>query len=88
MTQQDDEPKPGIFYRMFGWWVRWQACKMAAQTVAAWNEVPDEGLTPKLWSVTVFFEMYILGGAGATQEEFGPKEAVELRPVEQGASRQ
>lgn len=70
-----------MFYRLFGWWIRWQACKMASVTVAAWNDLPDEGLTPKLWSVTVFFENYMCGGSAATQADFGPKEAVELKSV-------
>lgn len=74
-----------MWYYLFGWWVRWQACKMAAQTVAAWSNVPDEGLTPKLWSVTVFFENYICAGAAGTQEEFGPKDAVELHSVDKKA---
>jgi hypothetical protein len=71
-----------MWYRLFGWWIRWQACKMASVTVAAWREVPNEGMTPKLWSVTVFFETYMCGGAEGTREEFGPREAVELAAVE------
>lgn len=70
-----------MIYRIFGWWVRWQACKLAAQTVAGWNNGPDEGSTPRLWSVTVFFEYYMLGGADKTQADFGPKEPVELASV-------
>lgn len=70
-----------MLYRLFGWWYRWQACKMAAQTVAAWCEVPDEGLTPKLWSVTVFFEQYMRLGADGTLDDFGPKEPVKLNAV-------
>jgi len=71
-----------MFYRLFGWWVRWQACQMAARTVAGWNNGPDEGITPRLWSVTVFFENYICEGAAGTAEDFGPKEPVELSSVE------
>lgn len=70
-----------MFNRLFGWWVRWQACKMAAQVVAGWNNGPDEGITPRIWSVTVFFENYICEGAKGTQEDFGPKEPVELKEV-------
>lgn len=68
-------------YRLFGWWYRWQACKMAAQVVAGWNNGPDEGITPRIWSVTVFFERYMTMGGDGTQEDFGPKEPVELRDV-------
>ncbi len=70
-----------MWYRVFGWWVRWQACKMASQTVAAWREAPNEGLAPKIWSVTVFFEQYMLKGADGTKDDFGPKEPVELKNV-------
>ena len=70
-----------MIYRIFGWWYRWQACKMAAQVVAGWNNGPDEGITPRIWSVTVFFERYMTLGSDGTQEDFGPKEPVELREV-------
>lgn len=40
-----------------------------------------EGCCPKLWSATVFFEKYMLDGANETHDEFGPKDAVELKPV-------
>lgn len=53
-----------MIYRLFGWWYRWQACKMAAQVVAGWNNGPDEGITPRIWSVTVFFERYMMLGGG------------------------
>lgn len=75
-----------MIYRLFGWWVRWQACKMAATAIAGWNNGPDEGLTPRVWSLTVFFEMYILDGAAETKEEFGPKEPAELKAVAQGGA--
>ena len=71
-----------MLYRLFGWWVRWQACKMSARAVAGWNNGPDEGLTPRLWSVTVFFEKYICDGSAGTAEEFGPNEPIELSSVE------
>lgn len=70
-------------YRLFGWWIRWQACKMASITVASWREEPDVGLAPKLWSVTVFFETYMMEGAEGTMSDFGPKEPVELKAVNQ-----
>jgi len=70
-----------MIYWLFGWWFRWQACKLAALAVNGWNNGADEGITPRLWSVTVFFEMYMTGGSAATHEDFGPKEPVELREV-------
>lgn len=56
---------------------------MAAQVVAGWNNGPDEGITPRMWSVTVFFESYLLEGAEGTREEFGPREVIELKEVSQ-----
>lgn len=55
---------------------------MAAIVVSGWNNGPDEGITPRLWSVTVFFEMYMAGGSAATSEEFGPREPVTLKPAD------
>lgn len=66
-------------YRLFGWWYRWQACKLAATVVSGWNNGPDAGITPRLWSVTVFFELYLQHGAEGTHEEFGPSDPVKLR---------
>jgi hypothetical protein len=68
-----------MIYRLFGWWWRWQACKMAAAVHAGCGE--DEGLCPKLWSTTVYFEQYMTEGATNTAEDFGPKEPVELAVV-------
>jgi hypothetical protein len=81
---QDDQRVPWT-YRLFGWWFRWQACKMAAVCVASWREVPDEGLMPKIWSTTVFFECYMYGGAAATASDFGPKDPAELKLVAKDA---
>lgn len=70
-----------MLYWLVGWWIRWQACKMASVCVASWRNEPDEGLMPNLWSVTVFFENYMCGGAPGTPEDFGPKEPVDLVDV-------
>jgi hypothetical protein len=72
-----------MIYRLFGWWFRWQACKMAAQMMAARLERPEEGICPALWSAVVFFETYMLEGSGATHDDFGPKEPAELKAVNQ-----
>lgn len=74
-----------MFYRLFGWWIRWQACKMAAQVMQGRGN-GDEAISPLVWSLTVFFEMYICGGSEETCEDFGPKEAVELTVVKKGAA--
>jgi len=66
-------------YRLFGWWYRWQACKMAAKVMHGCGE--REGLCPTLWSMTTYFEMYMLEGSNNTLEDFGPKEAVKLKVV-------
>jgi len=68
-----------LTYRVFGWWYRWQACKMAAAVMAGCGD--DEGICPRLWSATVFFELYMTGGADETVGDFGPKEPIELREV-------
>lgn len=72
-------PRPPLSYRLFGWWIRWQACKMAAQTVGSPTLVPTNVL---LWSFTVFFETYMWSGAAATRADFGPKEPVDLRVMQ------
>lgn len=71
-----------MFYRLLGWWVRWQACKMAAQVFQS-GAFPATGdaPAPRLWSITVFFEQYMRVGSSETVEEFGPKEPVELKAV-------
>ena len=70
-------------YRLFGWWYRWQACKMAA-TLCADSEAV--ALVPRLWSATVFFEKYMTDGADGTVEEFGPKEPADLKFIDEQAT--
>ena len=50
---------------------------MAAQVMAACGD--EEGLCPRMWSLTVFFEMYMTTGSAGTLEDFGPKEPVEIK---------
>lgn len=70
-------------YWLLGWWVRWQACKMAARVMQGQGMGSDtEGCCPKLWSCTVFFEKYICDGANETADDFGPKEPIVLKSVE------
>ncbi len=68
-----------MIYRMFGWWYRWQACKMAAIVFSNRQHGSDEAVSPMIWSVTVFFESYMIDGADGTLEDFGPKEPTELK---------
>lgn len=68
-----------MMYRLFGWWVRWQACKMAAVTLQ--GDLMNGDICQRLWSASVFFEQYMLEGADGTQDDFGPKDAVELKAV-------
>jgi hypothetical protein len=70
-----------MVYRIFGWWYRWQACKMAALVMSNRNHPDDRSLAPIAWSMAVFFELYMTTGAEGTSEEFGPKEPIELRDV-------
>lgn len=70
----------GAFYRICGWWYRWQACKLAAVAMAA--RPLGEPITPLLWSMTVFFEQYMIEGADATFDNFGPKTPVDLKAVD------
>lgn len=67
-----------MIYKLFGWWFRWQACKMSALAMSGWDQ---DSTCPKLWSMTVFFETYMTEGAVGTQQDFGPKDAVELAPI-------
>lgn len=57
---------------------RIKACELAAIVMA--HRV-DETTAPRLWSLAVFFECYIDGGANATRKPFGPKKPRMLRAV-------
>ncbi len=66
-----------MLYRIFGFMVRREACRMAAQAVQGpWSK--DRDVAHLLWSLTVFFESYMIDGAEKTQADFGPKEPVDL----------
>jgi hypothetical protein len=55
---------------------RVMACKLAAQVLVS---RPDVQTIPFAWSLAVFFEQYISGGADFTRKAFGPKKAVKLK---------
>lgn len=81
MTDDEDPPVP-LFYRLFGWWVRREACRLAALAIRSADV--EENWTPRIWSLVVFFENYLLTGARGTRDEFGPPEPVEIREIISG----
>jgi hypothetical protein len=42
----------------------------------------NDGPTPRIWSLTVFFEKYICDGGDGTADDFGPKEPIVLKSIE------
>lgn len=79
----EDYTPPPLSYRLFGWWYRWQACKMAAQVMQSQGMGTEtEGCAPRVFSLTVYFEQYMLEGANGTVDDFGPKERAVLKFVE------
>ena len=66
-----------MLYFLFGFWIRREACRLAAKSFSgAWAEHLPPGTT--LWSLTVFFEQYLLTGADGTKDDFGPVEPIDL----------
>ena len=59
--------------------VRERACKYAAIVLSTRRD--HEALAPLAFSLAVFFEAYILGGAEATAKDFGPKKPAKLKAV-------
>lgn len=55
---------------------------MAAQALRA-TDVGD-GYTPRIWSLAVFFERYLLYGGDGTLEDFGPKAPADIKIVADG----
>lgn len=68
-----------MMYRIFGYFVRREACRLAAK--AAQGQCGDGPVAERLWSLCVFFEMYLVQGAEGTLQDFGYKEPVTLAPV-------
>lgn len=58
---------------------RIKACECAAVVLSTRRD--EEALVPLAFSLAVFFEAYIAGGANATAKDFGPKEPIELKKV-------
>jgi hypothetical protein len=55
---------------------------MAALMFSNRNHQSDDAMTPLLWSTTVFFDRYLLLGADGTIDDFGPREPIQLRSIE------
>jgi hypothetical protein len=68
---------PSLAYRLFGYWIRRDACRLAA--TAAQGQCGDGPVAERLWSLTVFFENYLWEGAEGTRDDFGYKEPVTSR---------
>lgn len=73
-----------FIYRLFGYWIRRDACRLAAQALRAQDT--EDGYCPRLWSLTVFFETYLCDGSEATSDDFGPKEPVELKDAKKAVT--
>lgn len=58
---------------------RIRACELAAAVIGARTE--ETSIVPMCWSLAVFFENYIDGGARSTRKEFGPSKPVPLKTV-------
>lgn len=65
---------------MFGFWIRREACRLAAQAMNGQCNEGDVGR--RLWALAIFFEQYMRGGAEGTLADFGYKEPVKLGAVE------
>jgi hypothetical protein len=70
-----------LFYLLFGYRIRREACRLAAHAVRKIEPTNDGSYAPILWSLTVFFENYLITGADGTMDDFGPKEPATLKAV-------
>lgn len=81
-TTEDDKndqyPTPW-WYHIFGYFIRRDACRLAAQALRQ-CDIAD-GYAPRLWSLTVFFETYLMQGSHTTAKDFGPKEPTQISEV-------
>ena len=58
-------------------WYRRKACALAARALRA-TDVGD-GYAPRIWSLAVFFEMYLRDGSAGTRKDFAPKKPVKFK---------
>lgn len=61
--------------------IRLQALELATDAMAQYNFEEGQGFMPTLYSLAVFYESYLIGGADATRKEFGPKPPVKLERI-------
>lgn len=74
------------FYWLYGFWVRREACRFAAIAVQGpWSK--DHNTAHLIWSLSVFFEKYMIEGASNTQDDFGPKEPAQLGLIQSPRSK-
>lgn len=66
---------------MMKYFARKEACKLAAIAMQGACGEGHGDIGQRLWSLAVFFEMYLTIGAEGTRADFGPKEPTELRMV-------
>lgn len=74
---------PSLTYRLFGYFIRRDACRLSAHALSS-LDIGSVGLTPGIWSLTVFYESYLMNGSSGTAEDFGPKDPVDLAEVRSG----
>ncbi len=60
--------------------IRREACRLAAQALRSGET--ENGYTPRLWSLVVFFEVYLREGAEGTKKDFGPPAPVKLKKAQ------
>lgn len=66
-------------YRTYseGMKIRRKACKYTAIVLSTRKD--DDDMVPLAFSLAVFFEAYMFGGANATAKDFGPKKPAKLK---------
>lgn len=75
-SPKTDDWKTPWWYHLFGYWIRRDACRLAAMALR--DRDTEDGYVPRLWSLTVFFESYLVQGSDATHKDFGPKDPVSI----------
>lgn len=70
-----------------GYWTRRAACNMAATAMQSQQDFFGEYQCARVWSLVVFFEMYMHEGADGTHEDFGPKQPAQLTDVKSTAEK-
>lgn len=61
--------------------IRLQALELATQAMNLYDFESGQGFMSTLYSLTVFYEKYLLEGSEGTRKEFGPKPPIKLKKV-------